>query len=83
MNKVLVKLYVPTIEKQYDIWLPINKKVNKITNMLIKSVNELCGGYYVPLKSTMLYDKNSAEPYDRNLNVKENNIRNGTEMILI
>jgi len=83
MNKVLVKLYVPTIEKQYDIWLPINQKIHKITNMLIKSVNELCGGYYVPSKSTMLYDKNTAEPYDMGLNVKDNNIKNGTEMILI
>lgn len=26
MNEVLVKLYVPTIGEQYDIWLPVNKK---------------------------------------------------------
>lgn len=83
MNKVLVKLYIPIIEKEYDMWLPINKKIYKIINLLEKSVNELCGGYYTPSKTTMLYDKNSAKPYDINLNVKENNIKNGTEIILI
>ena len=83
MNKVLIKLYVPAIEKEYDIWLPINKKIYKIVNMLEKSVNELCGGYYIPTKTAMLYDKNTAKPYDMNLNVKENNIKNGTEIILI
>ena len=30
MNKVLIKLYVPTIEKVYDIWIPINKRVYNI-----------------------------------------------------
>lgn len=83
MNKVLVKLYVPVIEKEYDIWLPINKKVHKIVNLLEKSVNELCGGYYTPSKTPMLYDKNSSKPYNMNLNVKDNNIKNGAELILI
>ncbi len=83
MNKVLVKLYVPVIEKEYDIWLPINKKVYKITSLIVKSVNELCGGYYTPSKTAMLYEKNTAKPYNMNLNVKENNIKNGTEIILI
>lgn len=83
MNKVLVKLYVPAIEKEYDIWLPINKKIYKIVGLLEKSVNELCGGYYTPSKTPMLYDKSSAKPYNMNLNVKENNIKNGTEIILI
>ena len=83
MNKVLVKLYVPVIEKEYDVWLPINKKVYKIVSLLEKSVNELCGGYYTPATTPILYDKNSAKPYNMNLNVKDNNIKNGAEIILV
>ena len=83
MNKVLVKLFVPIIGKEYDIWMPINKKIYKITNLLIKSVNELCGGYYTPSKTTMLYEKSTGKQYDMNLNAKENNIKNGAEIILI
>lgn len=83
MNKVLVKLYVPTIEEEYDVWLPINKKIYKVINLLIKAIYELSGGYYKPSKMPMLYDKTTAELYDINLNVKENNIRNGSGIILI
>lgn len=82
-NKVLVKLYVPAIEKEYDIWIPINLKIHKITSLLVKSVNELSGGFYTPSVAPLLYDKKSALLYDVNCNVKENNILNGTEMILI
>ena len=56
----------------------ISKKIYKITNLLIKSVNELCGGYYIPSKTTMLYEKSTGKQYDMNLNAKENNIKNGT-----
>ncbi len=85
MNKILVKLYVPMMEEQYDLWLPINRKIYKVIKLLIKSINEFSDGYYNPDKNQMplLYDKVTAKPYDANLSVKENNIKNGTEIILI
>ncbi len=83
MNKVLVRLYVPILEEEYDIWLPINKKIYKIVEMLEKPISELSGGYYKEFENSMLYDKISGKPYDMNLNAKENNIKNGTEMVLI
>ena len=46
-------------------------------------VNELSMGYYTPIKSPMLYNKLSSTPYDVNITVKESDIRNGTELILI
>ena len=83
MNKVLVKLYVPIMEEQYDVWLPINRKIYKVIRLLAKAIYEFSGGYYKPSNMPMLYDKISAKPYDINLSVKENNIRNGTEIVLI
>jgi len=83
MNKVFIKLYVPLIECQYDILVPANKKVHKVIKLLVKSVNELSGGYYNVVEMPMLYDKITAIMYDINSTIKENNIQNGTEMILI
>ena len=40
-NKVLVKLYVPTLEEQYDIWIPINKKIYNVIELLTKTINEI------------------------------------------
>ncbi len=83
MNKVLVKLYVPMIEQQYDVFIPLNKKVYKIILLLVKAISEFSGGYYKPKKMPLIYDKITAIPYDVNLSVKESKIKNGTELILL
>ena len=82
MNKVLVKLYVPMIEEQYDVWIPINKKTYKVMKLLIKAVNEFSDGYYNP-QNPMLYDKLTGTLYDMNSIIKKNNIKNGSEIVLI
>ena len=83
MNKILVKLYVPTIEEKFDVWIPINKKIYKVINLLVKSVYEFSGGYYKPSKMPLLYDRVTGMQYDVNLNAKENKIKNGSGIILI
>lgn len=83
MNKVLIKLYVPIMEYEYDVWIPVNKKVHNVILLLLKGLNELSTGEYEPTKMPMLYDKMTAKLYNINLTVKENNIINGSELILI
>ncbi len=83
MNKVLVKLYVPAFEEQYDVWIPLNRRIYNVTEMLVKAVNEFSGGYYRPSKRPALYDRNNAEPYNINSTVKEAGIKNSTEIILL
>ncbi len=83
MNKILVSIYVPALEENYDFWIPINKKIYKIILLLIKIINESSGDYYRPTTMPLLYDKLTAKPYDINMTVKDNQIGNGTEMILI
>ena len=61
----------------------VNKKIYTIINLLVKSVNELSKGYYIPNKMPYLYDKTSAMAYDINLKVIDTDIRNGSELILI
>ena len=83
MNKILVKLYVPSIEHEYDIWIPLSKRVYNVTSLLIKAVNEFSRGYYNPTKMPLLYDRQTGKPYDINLTVKDANIRNGAEIVLL
>ena len=83
MNKVLVKVFIPMLEKEYDLWIPINKRIYNVMILIVKGINEFSDGYYIPDKMPVLYDKATAKPYDINLKVKESTIRNGTELILI
>lgn len=83
MNKILVKLYVPMIEQQYDIWLPLNRRIHNVICLLVKAVYESSGGVYQPKTMPLLFDKLSAKQYDVNLTIKESDIRNGTQLVLI
>ncbi len=82
-SSVLVKLNVPMAEEQFDVWIPTNKKIHKVIKLLIKGINEFCGGEYNPMVMPLLYDKITAKPYDLNATVKESNIQNASELILI
>lgn len=83
MNKILVRLYVPVIDECYDIKIPLDKKLYKVIYLLIKSIYDLSDGAYMPQSSPHLYDKWSAQHFDIGLTVRENNIQNGAELILI
>lgn len=83
MNKVLVRVYVPKLEKNFEMWLPLNKRLCNIVNLLVKTIDDFCKGYYKPEGIPILYNKSTAEEYNLNLLLKDTNIRNGTELILI
>lgn len=83
MDNILVKLYVPTLEKIYDVWIPSHKRIYNVIVLLIKAINELNDNCYRLNKIPMLYDKITAEIYDLNLKVIDTNIRSGTELILL
>lgn len=83
MNKILIKLYVPMIEKQYDIKIPDDKKLYQVIYMFIKAIYDLSDGYYMPENSPILYEKWSSHRYNINLTAKENQIKNGAEIVLI
>ena len=83
MDKVLVKVYVPMLEKIYDVWIPSHKRIYNVIDLLIKAVNELNDNCYRPDKLPMLYDKLTAEVYDINLTIKDSTIRSGTELVLL
>ena len=83
MNKILVKVYVPMIEKIYDIWIPSHKRIYNVIYLLIKVINELNNDSYKPKKMPMLYNKITGRVYDVNASIKESTMRSGTEVVLL
>ena len=80
-NKVLVELVVPSLEETYNIYIPINKRVGNIIQLVNKVLFELTNGLYVGNDMTALYDE-SGEKYEVNLLVRQTNIRNGSIIVL-
>ena len=83
MNKVLVIVYVPFIEEQYELFIPINKKIGTIKKTLIESIIELSNGEITSDSNLKLYDKNTGIPLRSDTYVKDSTIRNGTKLVLM
>lgn len=81
-NKILVIVYVPMIEKEYNIYIPTVKKIGTIKNLIIKVVEESSDSIFVSDDTKYLYDKNTGEKLDDNLFVKNSVIENGSKLIL-
>lgn len=47
MEKKLVGLYVPAIQKSFDILVPADLAISALTELLSKGVSELCSGRYI------------------------------------
>lgn len=82
-NKVFVKLLVPEIDKSYDIYLPVNKKVGNIIILLNQAISEMSNGEYKLSNSNCLYNQVTGEKYLSDILVFNTNIRNGSTLILL
>lgn len=82
-NKVLVELIVPEIDKNYEIYLPINKKIGNIINLLNKAVFELSNGEFLKSNTNSLYNVDTLEKYSSNVLLINTSIRNGSRLVLI
>ena len=82
-NKVLVSVNVPILEKKYDIYFPVNRKMSNVIGMIKSSLYELSQGSFDMNGDYALYNEENGEPYDMNILVRESNIRNGSKVILL
>ena len=82
-NKVLVKISIPEIDLLIDVFLPINKKIGNIINLLNKSINELTDNEFILSNENSLYNITTKEKYQSDVLLAETNIRNGTFLVLL
>lgn len=81
-NKVLVNIVVPQLDKNFDILLPINKKIGNILELIDDALQEL-NDYYNKDTSVNLYNKYTGQKYMLGSRILDTDIRNGTVLILI
>ena len=82
-NKVIVRVFVPSLEKEYNIWIPLNKKIYSVVNLITKGISEMTDGVYNPKKLPILYNRETGINYDLNDVVKDTDIVNGSELVFI
>ncbi len=82
-NKVLVTLNVPSLEKKFDAYIPVNRKIYSVIKMLNVSLYNLTGGAFNMRDNYVLYDEETGKLYDINTLVRDTDIRNGSKIIML
>ena len=82
-NKILIELEIPLIEKKYDLFIPINKKVGTIKRLIEEALVELPDHAYVIKEDTNLHSKDNGMIYDVNKTVRDTDLQNGSRVILL
>jgi hypothetical protein len=82
MNKILVSIYVPSINKSYDVYISSDSCIGDIKNILGSSIEKLSNKRFVSVNN-VLVDGITGKEFDNDLLVSETNIENGSKLILI
>lgn len=83
MNKILVTFYVPTIDEEYNLFIPINLKLSDALELIQQAIFDLSGEYYVINPNAVLIDSLEGKIINSNNVVKFSGLRNGSKVMLI
>lgn len=82
-NKVLVKVYVPSIDEEYEIYIPTNETIKKVLELIVKSVYELSDSNLDQEAKHYILDPDTSNIYTNDLIIRDTNIKNSKKIILI
>ena len=82
-NKVLEEVYVPTLDENYNIFLPLNKNIADIILLIEKSIGEMNLIEDINFNNYSLYNRETVLKYKPEMTIRETNIRNGVRLILM
>ena len=82
-NKVLVKVYVPSIDEQYEIYIPTNETIKKVLELIVKSVYELSDSNLNQESKHYMLDPDTSSIYTNEQIIRDTNIKNSKKIILI
>lgn len=82
-NKVLIKVIVPELDNSYDVFVPINRKIGNIIELLNKSISDMNGDCFEINNKRCLYNRYTGTRYNFNNILYETDIRNDSVLVLI
>jgi len=82
-NKVLIRINVPEIDESYDLFIPVNEVLWKVSQMIVHCINSLSSGALDKNKKYILINKATGVVYSNSSLIIETDIRNATELLLV
>lgn len=82
-NKVLIKLYVPTLGESYDLFIPVNEIMWKVNRLIVKMISDSTDGLFSLDRDYAMINIDTGRVYDNNDIIINTDIRNATKILLI
>lgn len=83
MNKLLIKVKYPLVSQEFEMFIPINKSIGKITMLIQKTIIEFNVDQIPLRKDAILINSSTNEILDKNKLVHESNVKNGDVLIIL
>lgn len=80
-NKILIQICLPLLEEEYDVFIPINKRIGTVKQLFEKSISESNSNYRIR-ENTNFYSADTGKTLDVQLLVKDSGLKNGSRVIL-
>jgi hypothetical protein len=82
VNEILIELYVPSLGKRFDVFIPASAKVYEIAGLVVSAVTKLADGMFVP-RQAVLCGGDNGQPLDASATPAELKLQNGSQLLLI
>ena len=80
--RVYVILEAPIIDKKYELFVPVDRRIHDFISALKKTIPELSENYYKD-KTPNIYNKTTGKLYDKNMIIKNTDIKMGTRLVIL
>ncbi len=78
-NKVLVNIYILSLDETHEVFIPVNEKIGNISKLLNTTLFDSIDSE----RNYMLLNTDTGDVYNNNDLIKNTDIRNGTKLILL
>ncbi len=82
MSKILVNVFVPSINKNYDVFITTESTIEDVKGVLCSSIEKLTNERFI-MGNNVLVDSISGQEYNDKTLVGDTNIENGTKLIIV
>lgn len=83
MQKLLIDVEVPAIQRTFEVNVPDNLSVGKTISLLSKLVSEQSNGLFVPSENDVLYKKSDNRIMNNDCTLLDYHVLNGDKLVLL
>lgn len=80
--KILIKLFLPELEQSFEMYIPVNRTIGQVIELMNKVVNDITLNVYPIKEGLQLMNRRNNTFYEYNELIRNTNIRNGTELVM-